>query len=487
MVCFFFLIHITPWTSLLITMFLIRYTSLLYPSLSTAVALTFHSFLYSSLPPFSLSSRASPSLIIRGDKNRAIWRVKITILQIGLFIVALTVPPSIELSFASIVALATTSYWIEVEWGKVKRWIAIYEDNSNNNDDDIRISSLLSLKWRGIMYEEQVLQYLHNAIESTFENIFDDLIVFRNPFNHFQIHVNNEGAVRRYELQVYYSKVNKRIVLTFNCDVLHEDLRHHLEKVFSAVEVSSHVIKKRRRKVAFDETHKDQEEDLQDVFNNLIYASLKNRDTEFYYCMRLVQYNYNADELQQDVLNDLLPAIYRHLLLMFQQKKKTDPEFLLVIVTALKKIKKVVNVVLTKEEKEVLYKFKSVNYSIFGAYYHGRMSKKQAMKYLLTSYPQCFILFTDEEDEDEGEDNDTASLLTLRYFIPAERGVQKAFFVDEKIVYNKVLQVFMVFKHNKVVNSFKKANFHGYLTTKGHPLLANIHFRMISNQIKMIL
>jgi hypothetical protein len=477
---FFFLIHIIPWTSLLITMFLIRYISLLYLSFyfccSYLFFLFFLTFFSSSLFPLLTC------LLIRGDKNRAIWRIKITILQIGLFIVALTVPPSIELSFASIVALATTSYWIEVECGKVKRWIAIYEDTSNN--DALRISSSLSLKWFGIMYEEQVLQYLHDAIESTFENIFDDLIVFRNPFNHFQIYVNNEGTVRRYELQVYYSKVNKRIVLTFNCDFLYEDLRHHLEKVFSAVEVSSHVIKKRRRKVAFDETHKDQEEDLQDVFNNLIYASLKNRDTEFYYCMRLVQYNYNADELQQDVLNDLLPAIYRHLLLMFQQKKKTDPEFSLVIVTALKKIKKVVNVVLTKEEKEVLYKFKSVDYSIFGAYYHGRMSKKQAMKYLLTSYPQCFILFTDEEDE---EDDDTASLLTLRYFIPAEKGVQKAFFVDEKIVYNKVLQVFMVFKHNKVVNSFKKANFHGYLATKGHPLLANIHFRMISNQIKMIL
>lgn len=483
MVCFFFS-HSLDFTSYYNVSYKVHLSSL--PLFSTAVALTFSfspSFLHSSLPPFSLSSRAS----IRGDKNRAIWRIKITILQIGLFIVALTVPSSIELSFTSIVALATTSYWIEVEWGKVKRWIAIYEDNSNNNDDDIRISSSLSLKWFGIMYEEQVLQYLHDAIESTFENIFDDLIVFRNPFNHFQIYVNNEGTVRHYELQVYYSKVNNRIVLTFNCDFLYEDLRHHLEKVFSAVEVSSHVIKKRKRKVAFDETHKDQEEDLQDVFNNLIYASLKNRDTEFYYCMRLVQYNYNAEELQQDVLNDLLPAIYRHLLLMFQQKKKTDPEFLLVIVTALKKIKKVVNVVLTKEEKEMLYKFKSVDYSIFGAYYHGRMSKKQAMKYLLTSYPQCFILFTDEEDEDEGKDGEDASLLTLRYFIPAKRGVQKAFFVDEKIVYSKVLQVFMVLKHNKVVNSFKKANFHGYLATKGHPLLANIHFRMISNQIKMIL
>lgn len=339
------------------------------------------------------------------------------------------------------------------------------------------------------MYEEQLLQYLHKAIESTLENIFDDVIVFLDTLNHFQIYVNNEGTVRRYELRVYYNEVIKRIMLTFTCEFLFEDLQHHLKKVFSFVEISS-FIRSRKRKVAFDETHKDQQEDLQDILNNLLHLSFKDRDKELYYCMQLVKYNYIAEDLQQDVLNDILPAIYKYLLLMFQQKKN-DPEFLLVIVTALKKIKKVVkNVDTIEEAEEVLRKFKSVDFSIFGPYYHGNITKKEAMKSLLSCASGCFILFTDQDQEQDQEDDNTAaaSLITLRYFIPVEKkGVQKAFFVDERIVYSKDRQVFMVYKHNKVVNSFNKGNLNRYLARKGCPLLANIHFRMIKNQIQFIL
>lgn len=359
----------------------------------------------------------------------------------------------------------------------------------HDNDTWLQVTSpiALNVKTCSFMYEDLILNLIETSVRDAF-SLYDDLIVFRDIINRIQIYMNIQGSLTHYELRIFIHQ-SSRIIIVYNLVTgdkidFQQDLIKQLQLYFDLDDEFTRG-RKRRRNVRFydynhqmNETHDD---DIQNVFQNLTSSFLKNKEKELYYTRQLIR---DYSELQQDLLHDLLPQIYSHLLILFQHCTN-DLEFLLIIVTALKRIKQVIKQhddVSIPPIEPLLQFYRDIDFSIFGNYYHGFIQKKDAMKLLLsTAFPGYFILYCDAK---EVEKTHVATLMTLKRFLPSRNGVQRGVFTYEQIVYDSDSKAFYVIKNNRYIKSFYSIN--EYLATKGCPCLINMHLRMIFNQIKLI-